>query len=322
VPLVLVAILVTGMAASAWYINEQFNGMHQVSTPPPEVSISETGGATNRLVDTTAAREHVAQLTDDNPALAEVPDDSVAILVMGVDAREGEPIDVKVRADSLSVVVLDRGDGSCRMLSIPRDTRIGLPGYGKSKINAALSIGGIKYQTNVVEQMLGIEIDHYALVDFSGVTKAVDAIGRIIVTNDAAFSIDGIDYAEGTLALDGQEALMYARYRGGPDGDFGRQHRQQQVVRAILSKAASLDVVTAVPELLSTVEGHVRTDLGPGEIVDLGQEFRSSCTAETLETAGLEGNISDSYDEIMEEELSFVHIDQEEIERKVAWLQE
>ena len=116
------------------------------------------------------------------------------------------------------------------------------------------------------------------------------------------------------------EALAYARYRGGPDGDFGRQARQQQVVQAMLAKGASLDIVTAVPELLSVVEGHVRTDLGPKDMIGLGQAFHSTCTAETIETTSLQGDIHDDYDDIMEEYLSFVHVDPYEIEQKVAWL--
>jgi LCP family protein required for cell wall assembly len=323
VPVALVAILLTSMAAGAWYINDKLNGLHEVSTPPPEVSVTDTDSGNARVViDTSAAREHVQQLEANNPAAADPLDDHIAVLVMGVDARPGEPIDVKVRADSLSVVMLDREDGSCRMLSIPRDTRIELPGYGRSKINSALSIGGIPYQQLVVENLLGIEIDHYALIDFSGVEQLVDAIGRVIVTNDQAFSIDGIDYPTGSLALNGHEALMYARYRGGPDGDFGRQERQQQVARALLSRGAGLEVVTAVPELLSAVEGHVRTDLGPKQMIDLGQEFHDSCTADSLDVAHLDGNIADAYDDIMEQDLSLVHITEVEIQRKVAWLRE
>jgi LCP family protein required for cell wall assembly len=254
--------------------------------------------------------------------MSELPDRWVSFLVMGVDARGDDAIDVGVRADSLSVVVLDRDDGSCRMLSIPRDTRVEMPGYGYTKMNSALAVGGIPFQQLMVEDLLDIKIDHYGLIDFSGAEQLVDAIGRVVVVNEEAFEIEGINFPQGTLALNGEEALKYARYRGGYDGEYGRQKRQQQVARAILNRAAGLDVVTAVPSLLDTVEGHVRTDLGLTDMVDLGQEFRSSCTAETLETALLDGDIYSSYDDIMEQDLSFVHLEQEEIDRKVEWLLE
>lgn len=325
VPLVLVALLVTTVGGGAWYINSKFDNLDEISTPPPQVVVSESGGGDDGeevVVDTSAAREHVALAQSSTPVATELPDRWVSFLVMGVDSRPGEPIDIKVRADSLSVFVFDRNDGSCRMLSVPRDTRMNMPGYGYTKMNSALAVGGIPYQKLMVEELLGIQIDHYGLIDFSGVEQLVDAIGRVIVVNDQEFWIDGISYAEGTLALDGHEALMYARYRDGPDGEYGRQERQQQVVRALLTRAAELDVVTAVPGLLDTVEGHVRTDLSLADMIDLGQEMRAHCTAETLDTALLDGDIHDDWDDIMEEDLSFVHIPQEEIDRKVAWLLE
>jgi LCP family protein required for cell wall assembly len=255
------------------------------------------------------------------PVASELPDRWVSFLVMGVDSRPGEPIDIKVRADSMSVVVFDRDDGSCRMLSVPRDTRVEMPGYGYTKMNSALAVGGIPFQQLMVEQLLGISIDHYGLIDFSGVEQLVDSIGRVVIVNDEEFTTRGnTHFVEGRLALNGQQALEYARYRDGDDGEYGRQKRQQQVARALLSQAASLDVVTAVPGLLDAVEGHIRTDLDLTDMIQIGQEFRGSCTAETLETELLEGDIYEAYDDIMEQDLSFVHLEQEEIDRKVEWL--
>jgi LCP family protein required for cell wall assembly len=321
VTMAVVALILTGLAGGAWYISSGFDALHQLSTPPPQISGERLGGNDQVTIDTNAAQRHLEQAASDNPALTNSPDGSVAVLLMGVDARPGEPIDVDVRPDSLAVVYLDGETESCRMLSIPRDTRVELPGYGQSKINHALAVGGVPYQLSVVEHLLGIEIDHYGLIDFAGVTQLVDAVGGITVTNDAPFTTLGSQIFEaGTLHLNGERALEYARYRGGPDGDFGRQERQQQVVRALLSQGASLDVVTAVPELLSAVQGHVRTDLGAKEMVDIGQQFRSGCTAETLETSRLEGTIQTLYDDLMLQELSFVHVDEGEIRTKVGWL--
>jgi LCP family protein required for cell wall assembly len=318
--LVLVALLVTVVGGAALYISSRFDALHQLSTPPPQISGDRLGGDGSLTIDTNAALEHLDRSEHDDPALADSPDGSIAILMMGVDARPGEPIDVDVRPDSLAVVFLDGEDQSCRMLSIPRDTRTELPGYGQSKINHALAVGGVPYEQLVVENLLGIEIDHYGLIDFAGITQLVDAVGGITITNDEAFEIDGLVFPVGTQALDGQHALMYARYRGGPDGDFGRQERQQQVVRALLSEGAGVVVVTAVPDLLDAVEGHVRTDMNARQLVAFSQEFRAGCTAETLETARLEGTVAMQYDELMQQELSFVTVEPAEVDRKVVWL--
>jgi LCP family protein required for cell wall assembly len=321
VPLAILALLLTGMAAGAWYINERFDALDNVSTPPPEISGKHLGGDENITIDTGAARQSVEEAEQQEVALEEAPEGSVVILLMGVDAYPGQPIDVNVRADSMSVVYLDGDDHSCRMLSIPRDTQVQLRGYGFTKLNSALPLGGIPYQQLVIEQVLGMNIDHYGLIDFSGLIQVVDAIGGIRVTNDEAFTTrDGMNIASGDIMLNGVAALAYSRYRDGPDGDYGRQHRQQQVIQALMSEGATLDLVTAVPEFLDMLESHVRTDLSPTDMVDLAQRFRSGCTADTLETASLEGTVELAYDDIMEEDLSFVLIEDEEIERKVAWL--
>src|SRR5690606_12035113 len=97
--------------------------------------------------------------------------------MMCVDAREVELIYGGVRSDSLSVLHINPDAQTCRVVSIPRDTRTELPGYGHSKINHALSVGGVEYQKLVTQNMLGIEIDHFALVDFAGVVGTVDALG-------------------------------------------------------------------------------------------------------------------------------------------------
>ncbi|MER3438248.1 MAG: hypothetical protein C4346_12050, partial [Chloroflexota bacterium] len=118
---------------------------------------------------------------DEEPLAAASASEAVTILLMGVDARPGEAIDIGVRPDSLMVLRLNPETGSCRILSIPRDTRTELPGYGLTKVNHALAVGGIPYQKQVVELLLGIPIDHYVLVDFAGFETLVDAVGGITI---------------------------------------------------------------------------------------------------------------------------------------------
>lgn len=240
-------------------------------------------------------------------------------LLMGVDARSGESIDIGVRPDALAVLHLD-DDGSCRMLAIPRDSRATLPGYGMSKINHALAIGGIPYEIQVVEEYLGIEIDHYGLVDFAGITRIVDSVGGIDVDNPAAFIVGDDDFAAGPISLDGDRALMYARYRGGADGDFGRIAKQQQVMRAVLDRGTDVNLVSFVPGSFSLLSDHIRTDLGPATIVDLGAEHLDSCTAESLETRTIPGDVTMLYDELLQMQLSFVVSDGNDVRETVDWL--
>ncbi len=257
------------------------------------------------------------------PAEAAADDDAINILVMGVDARPGEPIDIGVRPDSLMVVRLNPETGSCRTLAIPRDTRTELPGYGQSKINHALAVGGIPYQQQVVENLLNLKIDHYLLIDFAGFEDLVDAVGGIRVTVEQPFVIDQETwFAAGEQTMDGKHALQYARYRGGPDGDFGRIARQQQVLRALLRKGASLNVVGSLNELLPAVASNLRTDMDATEMARLGLDYRGTCTDESVEMLRLEGYDAWFDDPLLQMQLIYVVVDEAEIRSKVAVLKE
>ncbi len=159
-------------------------------------------------------------------AQADVASEPVTILLLGSDARPGEVID-GVRSDIMVVLHLDPVASACGMLSIPRDTRVEIPGIGYTKINHALMEGGVPLATETVERFLGIDIDHYGLIDFVAAAQIIDALGGVTVTNEYAFDIGGNHYPAGEQRLDGARAVLYARYRYGPDGDFGRIHRQQ-----------------------------------------------------------------------------------------------
>jgi LCP family protein required for cell wall assembly len=268
----------------------------------------------------------VAQDQPGTPAGAEVNregalDRPLTLLVMGVDARPGEPIDVGVRPDALGLLRLDPTTGSCRLLAIPRDTRAELPGYGRSKINHALVVGGVPYQRQVVEGFFGIEIDRFVLVDFVAVEGVVEAVGGVTLDVPEAFTAaDGLRFEAGPQRLDGPQALAYARYRSDADGDLGRIERQQQVLRALLAEAPSVAIVPTVNKLGPLLEKHLKTDLSLAEILGLVQRFRSSCTAETLVTATLDGATATFDDPLVQQPLSYLLVDEAEIRRKKALL--
>jgi LCP family protein required for cell wall assembly len=258
-----------------------------------------------------------------NVDIQESEEGSMTVLIMGVDAREGEAIDIGVRPDSLMVLHLNATSGSCRLLSIPRDTRTDLPGYGMTKVNHALAVGGVDYQIQVVEQMLGLGIDHYMLIDFNGFQDLVDAVGGITVDVPADFtSSDGQVFYAGQQQMTGKQALSYARWRGGSDGDFGRIQRQQQILRALVQRASGLNVVASINELLPAVEQNLRTDLSATEMTSLAMDYRSRCTQETISMFRLEGFDATYLDPMLQLNLYYIEVDAAEIRRKVAALLE
>lgn len=347
------SLMVMSVVGAGIYIDRQFGEMNRISTPPSSISGRILDDDATVDVDTDPARQVLAiaesgqtgqfTLTNSgdttNPDVSGTPSGttdasigrftlrpvlgssgSTNILLMGVDACSGDAIDIGVRPDSLSVLHLDNDSGSCRILALPRDTRTWLPGYGESKINHALAVGGVPYEMLVVEQLLGIEIDHYGLIDFSGTEGLVDAVDGVTVNNPKAFASGGYTYAEGEIDLDGGEAVRYARFRYDGAGDFGRIERQQQIIRALLSQTSGMDVALGAPKLLTAVDGHIRTDLSPTQMMNLATDYRSNCTASTLETSNLEGSIETHTDPLLNLDLSYVIVDPREVEVKVAWL--
>jgi LCP family protein required for cell wall assembly len=258
--------------------------------------------------------------TSASPELAE---GSMTILIMGVDAREGEAIDGGVRPDSLMVVHLNPDSSACRVLSIPRDTRTELPGYGLTKVNHALAVGGIDYEVQVVSDLIDLPIDHYVLIDFSGFEDLVDAIGGVTITVPETFTaLDGTEFVAGEQRITGKQALSYARHRSDAEGDFGRIDRQQKVIRALIRELGGRQVLTSIKELLPAVQNNIRTDLSVSEMIDIADTYRSICTEEAVTMLKLQGEIATFDDPLLQMPLSYVVVDEAEIRRKVAALLE
>jgi LCP family protein required for cell wall assembly len=127
------------------------------------------------------------------------------------------------------------------MVSIPRDSYVPIPGYGRDKINAAFAMGGARLLAQTVEQATGLRLDHYAEVGFSGFAVLVDALGGVTVCPSAPISdpLAGIDLSAGCQKLDGRDALGYVRSRDTPRADLDRMVNQRRFMSAVLHRAAS-----------------------------------------------------------------------------------
>jgi polyisoprenyl-teichoic acid--peptidoglycan teichoic acid transferase len=260
-----------------------------------------------------------AQTPDATLGVASRP---INILLLGADARPGDPID-GVRSDIMAVLHLDPAERSCRLLSVGRDTRVEIPGIGFTKINHALMEGGVPLATETVERYLGIEIDHFGLIDLAGAGMVIDAIGGVTIVNDEAFTIGGNEFPEGELELDGSQAVLYARYRGGADGDIGRMQRQQAVLAGLLRELDDMTVPQLLQASLLGLQDHVMTDLSPDMLLALADTYLGSCTSETLTVDTIpysDGGMM--WDDLFGQELWFGVTDPEVVEEMVRELVE
>ncbi len=215
------------------------------------------------------------------------------ILLMGIDQRPDEAVagGDPGRTDSLLLVSLDFDDHLASMVSIPRDGFVVIPGHGNERVNAAYTFGeldrrggGPQLAERTVEQLFGIRIDRYALVDIHSMEQVIDSLGGVWIDSpyglvDYEYPTDDyrtikIDIPAGRQLLDGVTAVQYARTRH-PDSDYGRQGRQQQVLLAIRERALQFDVVPRIPQLLPEVRDLVHTDIGLVEALQLANFGRT-----------------------------------------------
>lgn len=190
------------------------------------------------------------------PAADEVVDgEAVDFLLVGEDSGiEGR--DPSGRSDALMWVHVPGGRQDVQVMSIMRDTWVPIPGHGDAKVNAAYQYGGIPLTVATVENMFQARVDHVVAVDMAGFQGLVDALGGVTVDNPVAFTAgNGQEFPQGPVEMDGADALAYARERYNlARSDFDRVENQQRLVKAIVSKALSLDTLSSPARVQESVD--------------------------------------------------------------------
>lgn len=219
-------------------------------------------------------------------------EDNISILFLGVDDRDG---DLSGRTDAIVLATFNKSDGTIKMASIPRDSLVEIPGRkNKDKINHAHAFGGTDLTIQTVEKLLDIPIDYFVKVNFTAFMEIIDALGGIEV--DVPFTFTEMDsrdrknaitLREGRQTLNGEEALAYARMRKkDPRGDIGRGERQQEIVKALIKKGASISSITSYGEVLDSLEKHLSMNLTFGNIVSLHSYATKLGSIESLALEG------------------------------------
>jgi polyisoprenyl-teichoic acid--peptidoglycan teichoic acid transferase len=202
-----------------------------------------------------------------------VEKDPFSVLMLGVDSTSD-----KGRTDTIIVLTVNPNTNSVKMLSIPRDTRTEIIGKGiNDKINHAHAFGGVEMAMDTVENFLDIPIDYYMKVNMEGFKDIVDAVGGVTVNNALEFSEDKYHYPVGEITLTGEEALPFVRMRKqDPNGDFGRNTRQRQVIQAVIKEGASLSSLTNFPEIFSAMGTNIKTNLTFEQMVEIPKNYKTA----------------------------------------------
>ena len=206
--------------------------------------------------------------------------DKSIVLIMGVDKRE----DDVGRSDTLMIATIDPRLDQATLLSIPRDTRVKIRGRGYDKINAAFAYGGVRLSESTVENFLGIDIDHYVLIDTSSFVKIIDAIGGVDIDVEKRMFYEDpwddngglvIDLFPGEQHMDGKTAVTYVRYRDS-EGDIGRVKRQQAFMAACMEKVTSPEIVPRIPKIVREIIDAVETDMSLRQLLELAGSLKAA----------------------------------------------
>lgn len=201
---------------------------------------------------------------------------SVSFLLIGVDYREGQG---GARSDSIIYVNLDLSKKLIAALSIPRDTRVWIPGKREDKINASYALGGSKLLMETTENLLGVPVREYLETDFAGFVDVVDAVGGITIDVEKRMyykdEVGTIDLQPGVQRLNGRQALGYVRFRHDKLGDIGRTERQLKFIRALGQEMLNPRGIIRAPSLIGKFNQAVKTNLSIGEMINLVQAVGS-----------------------------------------------
>ena len=206
--------------------------------------------------------------------------DKSTIMIMGVDERA----DDVGRSDTLMIATIDPKLDQAALLSIPRDTRVKIKGHGYDKINSAYAYGGEKLTQSTVEDFLGVNMDHYIIVNVKAFQRIIDAIGGVDIDVEKRmyyedpWDDDGgllIDLRPGLQHMDGKTAVTYVRYRD-EEGDIGRIKRQQAFMQACMDKVTSPSIIPKLPSVIAEVFESVKTDLSVRQLLEFAGSLQKA----------------------------------------------
>lgn len=200
---------------------------------------------------------------------------TINLMIIGIDDVEGVH-----RSDTIALATVDIDQKIIRLMSIPRDTRVQIPGHGWQKINHAYAYGKEKLLQETLVNYLGMPVNYYVLVNYRSFPEIVDLLGGVDINVEKRLSYHDkagnlhINIPKGPQHLDGITALGYVRFRNDALGDIGRVQRQQKFIKALLNKAQDPSMVSQLPKLTKQLLKLVNSDLSPAQAIQLASYLK------------------------------------------------
>ncbi len=228
-------------------------------------------------------------ISPDKPLIGE-KEGQINILLMGVGGPGHEG---PLLTDTMIIASIYPKTNEVVLNSIPRDFMVTLPNRGNQKINATYAYAEMDEEGSggdaimkKLEEVTGLSIPYYTVVDFKGFVKAVDHVGGLDITIDRTFTdssypdynngyLSPVTFTKGPEHMNGERALIFARSRKGNNGegsDFARSERQKKIILALKEKALGLKLnnLGTLNNLLSDFTENFRTNMEPHELKRIG----------------------------------------------------
>ena len=205
---------------------------------------------------------------EDLSVVPDLPSEWVNILLLGTD-NGGDTLNYG-RTDTMIILSVNQATGKMRLSSLVRDMYVNLPHLQiLNRINTANAFGGPLYAIKVVNETLGLNIQHYASVNFRGFRDIIDYLGGVTMSISVAEArIAGAQLTDEPQVLSGEQALAYVRIRE-LDNNFGRNTRQRKLLDALLKQLLGGSNVNQIMTALTEALKHLTTNMTINEVLQL-----------------------------------------------------
>ncbi|MBP2628907.1 MAG: cell envelope-related transcriptional attenuator [Firmicutes bacterium] len=222
----------------------------------------------------------------------------INILLLGVDDGDNENPGAPRRSDTMMLVSINPEDGKIHLVSIPRDTKVTIPGHkGSEKITHAFFYGGTELAIRTVEDLLELHIHHSVVINWQAFIKTVDMLGGVdlYVENNMHYEDPYanlvIHLTKGYQHLDGSHAGQYVRFRSDELGDIGRVQRQQRFLKALTEQTLQVGNLLKLPVVISQIDQYITTDITGFKMIKLANSLKKFKSGD-LSTEMLPGNFA------------------------------
>lgn len=250
---------------------------------------------------------------------------SVNILLLGSDQRPGETIG---HSDTMILAHVDVNRHQVKAISIPRDTRVHLPGYGYTKLTSVQYVlqskhgpkQGIAEAVKVISDFTGVPVDYYAETNFQGIQAMVDALGGITMNVPETVKIGSQVFQPGPHFVNGTTALALARERhSAAGGDYGRQMAQIEILKGIAKEALSPGNLPKLPSLLNSSSNYMlATNMSTSDMASLGLALKNIDPNTDVKYKQLQGTQESLYDDVLQAYNDQIVLNQQKVKKTIT----